>query len=161
MNCSFGPSSIYHYNVGTGAINSGVSGGLINKSTSNNGQDITTLVTFTWPQAPAGKKCQFEFQLGNSDQLTGSKKVDVFTSHAPAPGSRSGWGPGNQRNIHIGRITAKLGGLATWDAKHNSYLTEPTACKPAGTVEGLELVGVNDNVHVSWGSGSGPRITFV
>lgn len=159
---SFYPSAIYHYDVSTGAITCGVEDGLIEKFPTNKGQDITTLVTFTYPEESAGKKCQFEFFLSTASTLEGSGKIDVFTSLAPAPGCKAAWPPGNQRNVHAGRLSAHVGAFATWDATYGaSYLTEPTDCKAPGTQEGIELVGVYDEDHVAWfPDGSGARIIY-
>jgi hypothetical protein len=156
----FTPSAIYNYDVGTGAIQC-TSTGLISKSTSNNGHDITTLVTFTYPAAAENHKCQFFFYLDSTASLSGSKKIDVFTSLAPAPGCTTGWGPGNQRNVNIGRISAELNNYATWDATYGAYLTAPSDCKAPGTQEGFELVGVYDNDYVSWNpTVAGARIVY-
>ncbi|WYZ41386.1 hypothetical protein EsH8_V_000281 [Colletotrichum jinshuiense] len=158
----FTPSAIFTYNTRNGAITPSY-GGVVAKSTSNQGNDLTALLTFTYPQAAAGKKCQFYFYLdGPTSSVSGSGKLDVFTSLQPAPaGGSPGWGPGNQRNVNIGRISVVSGGYATWDATYGAYLTAPTDCKAAGTVEGLELVGVYDNDYVSWNPQvSGPRIAY-
>jgi hypothetical protein len=159
---SFYPSAIYHYDVSTGAITCGVEDGLIEKFPANKGHDITTLVTFTYPEESAGKKCQFEFFLSSASTLEGSGKIDVFTSLNPAPGCKASWPPGNQRNVHAGRLSAHVGAFATWDATYGtSYLTEPTDCKAPGTQEGIELVGVYDEDHVAWfPDGSGARIIY-
>jgi hypothetical protein len=157
----FTPSAIYNYDVGSGAINCHAAGGLVSKSTNNNGHDITTLITFQYPAAAAGKKCQFAFYLDSSAILTGSKKVDLFSSLEPAPGCTASWPPGNRRNNHIGRLSLSLGATATWDQKVSAYLTQPTDCKPAGTYEGYELVGVYDNDYVSWNTYvAGARIVY-
>lgn len=154
--------AVYHYNVGTGAIDCHAEGGLISKSPTNHGNDITTLLTFTYPNAAEGRQCQFQFYLNEDAFLSGSGKIDVFTSNAPAPGCRSSWGPGNQRNVNLGRLSARLGGFAVWDATYGAYLTEPTGCKPPGTREGFELVGVYDYDHISWeAEGSGARIIIL
>ncbi|KAI5462793.1 hypothetical protein BGZ63DRAFT_452313 [Mariannaea sp. PMI_226] len=154
----FTPSKIWRYNVGTGAISS-TNTGVVSKSTSNGGQDTTALLTFTYPSFSQGKKCQFAFTLSPSDKLRGSGKLDFFSSNSPAPGPTTGWGPGNQRNNHLGRLSASLGATATWDATYSSYLTKKTPCKAPGTVEGFELVGVYDNDFISWNPNvSGPRI---
>ncbi|CAM1500504.1 Fc.00g096660.m01.CDS01 [Cosmosporella sp. VM-42] len=156
----FTPSAIWKYSVSSGAISS-TSTGVVSKATNNNGNDITALLTFKYPSASAGKKCQFAFYLNNGASLTGSKKLDLFTSNSPAPGPTSGWGPGNQRNIHLGRLSANLGGFATWDATYSTYLTKKTDCKAPGTTEAFELVGVYDNDYVSWNpTVAGPRIIY-
>ncbi|KAM5354781.1 hypothetical protein ACJ41O_001427 [Fusarium nematophilum] len=156
----FTPSAIWKYNVRTGAISS-TDRGMIAKATWNNGNDITTLVTFTYPDEAEGHQCQFAFYLDNGSTNHVSGKFDLFTSNSPAPGPTTGWGPGNQRNIHLGRLTAHIDGFATWDATYNAYLTEKTDCKAAGTVEGFELVGVYDNDEISWDADvAGPRIIY-
>ncbi|TDZ14156.1 hypothetical protein Cob_v012890 [Colletotrichum orbiculare MAFF 240422] len=157
----FTPSARYTYNVATGAITPS-STGLVHKFPSNAGQDVTTLLTFTYPAAAAGKKCQFHFFTEpGSSEVSGSRKLDVYTSTNPAPGATTGWGPGNQRNVNIGRLGIAASGYATWDATFGAYLTAPTDCKPAGTVEGFELVGVYDNDLVKWTPpASGARIAY-
>ena len=158
----FTPSARYHYDVSTGAIDCNVNGGLVSKSTTNNGHDITTLVTFTYPQAAQGKQCQLFFYLDSTATVGGSKKIDVFTSLQPAPGCTTGWGPGNQRNINIGRWSVSKGNFATWDATYGAYLTQPTTCQDPGSVEGLEFVGVYDDDLVRWNpaAGAGARIYY-
>ncbi|KAH7308632.1 hypothetical protein B0I35DRAFT_442322 [Stachybotrys elegans] len=156
----FTPSAIWRYNTANGAI-SATTVGYIDKSTTNGGQDTTALITFTYPQGVTGMKCQFAFFLDGSATLSGSRKIDLFTVNNPAPGPRPGWGPGNQRNIHLGRLTAAKPGQATWDATYSAYLTQKTDCKAPGTIEGFELVGVYDRDLVSWNpSLAGPRIIY-
>lgn len=157
-NAFFTPTTIWKYNTGTGAI-AATTSGLVAKS--NNGQDTTALLTFTYPSAASGKQCQFAFYLDNAATLNGSRKLDLYTSTNPAPGPRSTWPPGNQRNIHLGRISAIKGGFATWDAKYSTYLTQKTPCKAPGTVEGFELTGVYDQDTVGWNPAvAGPRIIY-
>lgn len=156
----FTPSAIWKYTINTGAISS-TSTGLVSKSATNNGSDITTLLTFTYPPAVVGKKCQFAFYLDNTAVLSGSRKLDVYTSVNPAPGPTNSWGPGNQRNIQLGRLSPYLGGSATWDTTYSAYLTQKTDCKAPGTKEGYELVGVLDGDYVSWDPKvAGPRIVY-
>lgn len=47
------------------------------------------------------------------------------------------------------------GSVATWETKYSTYLTAKGPCKAPGTVEGIELVGVNDAENVAWGQGGG------
>lgn len=156
----FTPSAIWNYNVRTGAILA-TSTGTVSKADNDNGNDITTLLTFTYPQEAQGQQCQFAFDLDNQAGLSGSGKLDLFTSNQPAPGPTNGWGPGNQRNLPLGRLSAVLGGQATWDATFSTYLTQSTDCKDPGTVEAFELVGVFDNDYVSWDPAvAGPRIIY-
>ncbi|KAH7137340.1 hypothetical protein B0J13DRAFT_559513 [Dactylonectria estremocensis] len=151
---------VWSYNVRNGAISS-TSRGVVSKYDSNNGNDITALLTFTYPAAAVGKQCQFVFYLNHGGNLHGSGKLDLYSSNSPAPGPTSGWGPGNQRNQHLGRLSVSRGADATWDATYFSYLTKKTPCKAAGTVEAFELAGVYDNDFVSWNpSVAGPRIVW-
>ncbi|KAI8252407.1 hypothetical protein K4K53_011277, partial [Colletotrichum sp. SAR 10_77] len=56
----FTPSAVFQYNVRDGAIYP-ASWGYVSKYPQNAGNDFTTLLTFTYPAAAAGKKCQFAF----------------------------------------------------------------------------------------------------
>jgi hypothetical protein len=158
----FTPSARYHYHVNNGAIDCGVTTGLVSKADANQGRDITTLLTFTYPPAAVGKKCRLAFYLDSTATVTGSGKLDVFSSLQPAPGCTTGWSPGNQRNVNLGRWSVLKNAFATWDATYGAYLTTPTDCKPAGTQEGFELVGVYDNDYISWNPavGAGTRIYY-
>ena len=157
----FNPKTTYTYDVGTGAIDCTATQGLISKDYNNNGHDQTTLLTFEYPAASAGKTCHFEFSLDGSAQLSGSKKIDLFSSLGPAPGCTSTWGPGNQRNIHMGRMDAVLGGTAAYEYTYSAYLTSPTPCAAPGTIEAYELVGVFDQDYVQWSPAlAGLRIVY-
>ncbi|KAI9147535.1 hypothetical protein HJFPF1_12561 [Paramyrothecium foliicola] len=158
----FQPCSIWQYNVKNGAISS-ASTGLVSKSNTNAGADTTTLVTFQYPEAASGRQCQFAFYFDATAAASGSRKMDLFTTNGVAPGPTTGWGPGNRRNIHLGRLDAAPAGstgFATWEATYNAYLTAPTDCKAPGTEEGFELVGVYDEDYIWWdpSTGAGPRI---
>ncbi|KAK1980786.1 hypothetical protein LZ30DRAFT_782525 [Colletotrichum cereale] len=164
---SFAPSPTFTYNTRNGAISPSANSGLVSKSTSNGGDDLTALLTFTYPQAVAGKKCQLRFYLdgGPTSTASGSRKLDVFASTAPAPaGGSPGWaagGPGNRRDANLGRWSVSVGGWATWDATYGAYLTAPTDCRAPDAVEGFELVGVYDEDYVSWDVQlSGARIAY-
>ncbi|CAG9981133.1 unnamed protein product [Clonostachys byssicola] len=155
---SFKPSAIWRYNVGNGAI-SATNTGDVAKAPTNGGQDTTALLTFTYPSYVSGQKCQFAFSLDSTATLQGSAKLDLFSSLQPAPGPTAGWGPGNQRNVNLGRLNLFKPGQATWEATYSSYLTQKTDCKAPGTVEAFELVGVYDRDLVSWNPAlAGPRI---
>jgi hypothetical protein len=156
----FGPKTIWEYNVSNGAISS-TTNGKISKATNNRGQDITTLVTFTYPPEVKGKQCQLAFYLDNTAKLCGSGKIDVFTTNSPAPGSTTGWGPGNQRNNHLGRLSVIKGGDATWDATYSAHLTKKSPCAAPNTTQSFELVGVYDKDYISWDpTVAGPRIIY-
>ncbi|KAF9880809.1 hypothetical protein CkaCkLH20_01851 [Colletotrichum karsti] len=147
----FTPSATFQYSVRDGAIYP-AGWGYVAKYPQNQGYDYTTLLTFTYPQAVAGRKCRLEFVADSGSVYAyGSRQLDVFTSLRPAPaGGASGWPPGNQRDANLGRLAVPESGAATWSAKYGAYLTEFTDCKAPGTVQGLELVGVSDEDIVSF-----------
>src|SRR5436190_15071179 len=88
------PSDISLYNVGTGAIDFGVANGKIFKADTDGGQDISTLVTFDFPDL-TGKTCYFTFDLDGTSTLTGSGQFDVFTNLYTATQDTTTWPPGN------------------------------------------------------------------
>ncbi|KAF2111167.1 hypothetical protein BDV96DRAFT_582701 [Lophiotrema nucula] len=154
------PIVISEYYVKTGRIAYNLQHGHIYKTSPNNGDDRTTLVTFDIPASAAGKTCSIGLDLdGPTSTLTGSKLVDVYTSLAPAPGNRNAWGPGNQRNLAYGRLSVVDGGSATW----KSDVPAPGkafACPPKGRWA-IELVGVYDDDEVVWDKAmSGPYVRF-
>lgn len=156
----FYPSETWLYSVRDGSISS-TDHGEVSKNDGNNGKDITTLLTFEYPNESQGLQCHFEFWLDSTASVSGSKKLDLFTSNSPAPGPTSGWGPGNQRNLPLGRLSVDVDSLATWDATYSTYLTEKVPCKAPGTIEAFELVGVYDNDEVTWNPDvAGLRIVF-
>lgn len=158
----FTPSNTWQYSVRDGAIATALSLVEIYKSTGNGGKDQTALVTFTYPTAAKNKQCQLEFHLPANASPAGSKKIQVFSSNKPAPGTTGGWGPGNQRDNHIGTLSVVAGGAATWDSAQRPSLAFKTPCKAPGTVEAFELVGVYDFDSINWNPSSnyGPRIVY-
>ncbi|KAF7555881.1 hypothetical protein G7Z17_g1804 [Cylindrodendrum hubeiense] len=158
----FSPSASWQYSTIDGAISATSSIVEVYKNSGNGGKDQTALVTFTYPADAHGMQCWFEFTLRSDSSPAGSKKLDLFTSNSPAPGPTTGWGPGNQRNVHLGRLSVAPGSIATWDAKYNTYLTAKTPCKEPGTTEAFELVGVYDFDSINWNptSGDGLRIAY-
>jgi hypothetical protein len=153
----FLPSTIANYNVGTGGVTCGAQGKVF-KSDSDNGNDITTLLTFTYPQAVSGMTCSFEFYLTSTDPLSGDNGglFDVFTSLEPTDCVS-----GNNRNIQLGRMQPVNNGFATWDATYSTYLTQPGPCDNPGTEVSLELVPVGDNDDIEWNPFvSGARIYY-
>ncbi|KAF6789087.1 hypothetical protein CSOJ01_14843 [Colletotrichum sojae] len=160
---SFGPSATFAYNVGTGRIDPLSNQGYVSKYYQNNGQDLTALLTFTYPEAARGRTCQFVFQSDPAKTwASGSQKLDLFTSLQPAPaGGATTWPPGNQRDQNIGRLSVANGaGQSTWDVTFGEKISKPVPCAAPGTVEAYELVGVYDNDYVSWRDGAGPRIVY-
>ncbi|KAH7160551.1 hypothetical protein B0J13DRAFT_541314 [Dactylonectria estremocensis] len=158
----FTPVKTWQYSVKTGAI--AATSGSVNvyKSPSNKGDDKTALLTVKYSSVSEGMQCQFKFYLAPGSNPTGSRQLDLFTSNSPAPGPTNGWGPGNQRNIHLGRFSVAPGESSSWISKDHPYLTKKTPCKKPGTVEAFELVGVNDFDSINWDPTSpwGPRIVW-
>jgi hypothetical protein len=143
----------YGYDIGTGTIechpNNIFSLLSVSKAPQNGGHDQTALFTFRYPPWTAGKQCRIVFDLDTLTSVQGSGQLDLFSSNAPAPGCRPGWGFGNQRNEHLGRLQAKTNAPVTYIAKYGG-LTNPGPCPAPGTLEAYELVGVGDNDNVTW-----------
>lgn len=131
----------------------------------NTGHDLTALLTFTYPAAALNKQCWLEFNVPSTATVSptgaaGTAKIDVFRQWAPVNTCPS---QGNNRDVQLGRLVVPgAGQLATWEVKYNTYLTGKGPCKAPGTVEGIELVGVNDAENVSWrqGAGVGVRVLY-
>jgi len=152
------PKNTYTYDVGTGAI-SCTPNAKIFKHWTNNGHDITTLMTFEYTNAMAGRTCQFGFKLASGDISTGSQLFDLFQSLHPVKSCpTTAYPPNNGRDQHLGRMKAATPD-ATW-VDQFLYLSRPVPCKPPGTVEAFELVGVYDAVDIEWSGTSGPRILY-
>jgi hypothetical protein len=150
------PTTISQYTVWTGAINFNTGAGKVFK----NGRvsDITTLATFDIPTAATGKTCELHFVLDSSSTLSGSGQFDVFTSLAPATTSTTTWPSGNLRDQYIGRMTAQLGGEATWT---QGFPSVPAFPCPAGELLAGEFVGTGDVDDIEWlQSSAGPYILF-
>ena len=140
------------YEVWTGAVHHGTSNGMIFKD--GKSTDITTLLTFDFPPESAGKTCSFHFELSSnsSAKVSGTGQFDVFTSLAPATGDKSSWPSGNLRDQHLGRMTARKNGAATWVPGFPT-LGQGFPC-PAGQTYGGELVGVGDADFIEWLAGT-------
>jgi hypothetical protein len=141
------PAAVSQYDVWTGAIRYASGAGKIFKNGKTT--DTTTLLTFNFPAASAGRTCAFHLYLDPTSTLTGAANFDVFSSLQPATHSTSTWPPGNQRNNHLGRMKAALGAEATVLAGY------PTAvggfpCPAAGTVAGYEYVPTDDVTDIEW-----------
>jgi len=148
------PTVISQYNVWTGAISFDTSEGKIFKD--GRQPDITTLVTFDFPDWTEGRQCEFTFELDSTAQLSGSKLFDVFTSLGPATESTKDWPHGNLRDQHAGRMRAFLPGFAEWVF---GVGPSPKFDCPTGQTLAGELVGVYDVDHIEWdNSVAGPRI---
>lgn len=152
------PDTLSQYTVSTGAIAYNVPTGRIHKNGVDS--DITTLVTFTFPDNTAGKTCEFNFALNNCLHCNpgypyGTAQIDVYTSLAPADHSTTTWPNGNMRDQYIGRLQAIKPGVASYVAGF-PVIGQGFPC-PAGMTLGGELVGVGDVDEINWdGEGEGP-----
>jgi hypothetical protein len=151
------PDFTSQYNSKTGAVDFHTSTGLVSRSTSNGGADITTLVTFTLDAQYASNQCQLVFDLNApSSSVSGSSKAQLFTSLAPATADSSSWPSGNLRNQNLGAIDVVAHGRATWQqgsgpgATANGFFP----CSAiTGQIYGGEIVPQGDNVQISWPAG--------
>jgi hypothetical protein len=159
-----GPATIYpkvssQYTVSTGAINYNTGKGLVYKSPTDNGADITTLVTFYIPDSYYGSSqtCELVFDLDWSSTATGSARADVYTSLAPATTDTTTWPHGNLRDQHVGRLIAYPGQAATWE---QTFQGPTFKCSDAaGMYLAGEFVGVYDQDLITWVPGvDGPKI---
>ena len=144
------PINTSQYTVSTGAVASGVSEGLISKSTDDHGADITTLLTFFIDPYWSGHTCEFSFDLAPTDTASGSAEADLFTSIAPVTGSASSWPSGNLRDNYVGRFSVAAGATATWEQANYGANARFSCGDAAGMYYGGELVGVGDNDVISW-----------
>jgi len=146
--------SIYHgYN---GAIEYAVSHGKISRVQSGN-DDISTLITFTFPESTRGRKCEFNFELDSPPYTaTGSPFIDAFFSSQYATASSPGWGPpSNYRDNQLGRLRVVKGGQAT--VEWGTFVFD---C-PAGQTKGFEVTPTGDSILVEWNEpADGPWIRW-
>jgi hypothetical protein len=142
------PSTLSQYDVWTGAVHYKSAEGKIFKD--GHSTDVTTLLTFTFPAASAGKTCSFHFNPSADPAATvsGTAQFDVYTSQAPATANSASWPSGNLRDHHLGRMTAKSKGEATWVDGFPKF-GQAFPC-PAGETYGAELVGAGDIDHIQW-----------
>lgn len=151
------PETTSQYDVGTGAVTFNTGVGEVDKSTSNGGHDITSLVSFYIPWYTAGYTCEVVFDLEPTASLSGTAGAQAFMSRAPATVTTSTWPQGNQRDGHVGTLKALSGQRATWDLPAS---TRQFSCADAaGHLYGGELVPTGDNDHIGWTPGTdGPKI---
>lgn len=142
------PTHTSQYDVWTGAVRYDEKHGKIFKDGKTT--DITTLLTFDFPTASAGKTCSFHFDLSSdlAAKVSGTGQFDVFISLAPATRSTTTWPSGNLRDQHIGRMRAQPNAAATWVAGFPTF-GQSFPC-PAGQTYGGELVGTGDADHIEW-----------
>lgn len=147
------PEYTSQYNVGTGA-HFHTSQGLVSKSPTNGGADITTLVTFEVPAEYSSNWCQVAFTLENAGSwASGSLQAQLYTSLAPATTDASSWPSGNLRDQFLGSIDIVVGGEASFEAGSGPAATSHgffPCSLIAGQVYGGEIVPRGDSVQISW-----------
>lgn len=148
------PEYTSQYNVKTGA-HFHTSQGLVSRSPTNGGADITTLVTFEVPAEYSSNWCQVAFTLEDaSSWASGSLQAQLYTSLAPASTiDASSWPSGNLRDQFLGSIDVVAGGEASFEAGSGPAATShgffPCGLI-AGRVYGGEIVPRGDSVQISW-----------
>ncbi|KAK0615101.1 hypothetical protein B0T17DRAFT_498525, partial [Bombardia bombarda] len=126
----------------------------------------STLITFVYPPESEGKRCQLSFLRDYTTYTAGTGQIDVFSTLAPPPATcPAEWPPGNRRNNQLGRLRVNNLEYSPWEWVTTANLTTLTPCRPVGTVESFEYVGVGDTDYVRWdpksADRSGPRILIV
>jgi hypothetical protein len=148
------PDFTSQYNSKTGAVDFHTSRGLVSRSPTNGGADITTLVTFTLSNEYQSNTCQLVFDLENpSSSVSGSSKAQLFTSLAPAYTDSKTWPSGNLRNQNLGAIDVVAHGRAVWQAGSGPGATSNGyfPCSAiTGQIYGGEIVPQGDAVEISW-----------
>lgn len=157
---TFPPTTLSQYTVWTGAIAYNTPAGKILRPANSRSSDITTLATWSIPDAAAGKTCQWHFVLPEpAVALSGTKKFDLFTSQAPATTDTKTWPHGNLRDQYVGRFAAYQGGEATPGA--DGITTKTTFPCPAGKLVAAEFVPIGDSDDIEWNKGfGGPFLSY-
>jgi hypothetical protein len=116
---------------------------------SNNGAEISTLVTFEIDQAYADRTCEIVLDV-RKEHVSGTQRADLFKSSAPVGTDITSWPHGNMRDTQIGRVLASFeGGRAVWEETYNGGPT--FACKDyAGSYLAAEAVAVGDDDWLTW-----------
>ena len=150
------PGSSAVYNTGTGALNC-TTHAIISKSITNNGQDKTSLLSFTFDDTLRNRTCQLGLNLtsANNASTPGSKQLQLYKSLRPSlacSGSnitRSSWPTGNQRGTHIATFDLLTNSSSILQAVSAAQFVEETPC-PANQTFTYELVGIGDEVTVEF-----------
>lgn len=158
---SLTPTTISIYHGQNGAIKYNVAKGEVSREQWN-GKDNSTLVTFDLNGNTLGTTCSLKFFHDSTDTsaiFTGyPAQVDIFRSLQPAPvGGSPGWGgPGNQRDIHLGRLEPRYNENAEVVENVGPNQLNSFPCPKAGDYHvknglvGYEIVPVGDRVRVDW-----------
>ncbi|EXJ80147.1 hypothetical protein A1O1_08289 [Capronia coronata CBS 617.96] len=151
------PDYTSQYNARNGAVDFHTTRGLVSRSPTNGGADITTLVTFAVDSRYSSNMCQLVFDLeDSSSSASGSLKAQLFTSLAPATADTETWPSGNLRDQPLGSIDIVAGGRATWEKGSGPGATADglIPCSTiAGKIYGGEIVPQGDSLAVSWPAG--------
>lgn len=151
------PDFTSQYNSKTGAVDFHTPRGLVSRSPTNGGADITTLVTFQLPIAYKNNNCQLVFELKDSTStVAGSAQAQLFTSLAPAYTDSESWPNGNLRNQNLGAINVVAGGRANWQAGSGPAATTGgffPCSEITGQIYGGEIVPQGDYDTISWPAG--------
>ena len=151
------PNYTSQFNTATGAVDFHTSQGLVYRSITDGGADITTLVTFELPAKYSSNWCQIAFTLEDAASwATGSLQAQLFTSLAPATTDASSWPSGNLRDQDLGSIDIVVGGEASFQAGSGPAATSDgffPCSLIAGQVYGGEIVPQDDAVEISWPAG--------
>lgn len=152
---SLTPDTISLYHGYGGRIEYDVPRGKVERKQNGN-DDISTLLTFTFPEATRGRKCELNFELNDNYVWTGNFAIDAFTSSQYATADSPGWGPpSNYRDVSLGRFRLVRGGLAGVEWGNMVF-----DC-PAGETRGFEVTPTGDEVLVEWDAGlDGPWIRW-
>ncbi|KAF2461318.1 hypothetical protein BDY21DRAFT_368574 [Lineolata rhizophorae] len=141
------PTVVSHYNTWTGAIDYDKPTGLVKKG---GGPEYTSLFTFNFDGVPDGRTCNFVFDVsGDQSATVDGSQMTLFTSRNPAPGPTSGWPPGNQRYVEMGRMGVSKTGENSWIYGSGSF-----PCPTSGQY-GYELVGAGDRLNIAWTDANG------
>lgn len=151
------PDFTSQYNSKTGAVDFHTPYGLVSRSPTNGGADISTLVTFTLGNEYKSNNCQLVFDLESpSSKASGSQSAQLYTSLAPAYTDSESWPSGNLRNQNLGAIDVVAHGRATWEAGSGPGATANGffPCSAiTGQIYGGEIVSQGDAVEISWPAG--------
>jgi len=151
------PDFTSQYNSKTGAVDFHTTRGLVSRSPTNGGADITTLVTFVLGNQYKSNTCQLVFDLeAPSSKVSGSHSAQLYTSLAPAGADSETWPSGNLRNQNLGAIDIVPHGRASWEAGSGPGATANGffPCSAiTGQIYGGEIVPQGDAVEISWPAG--------
>jgi hypothetical protein len=151
------PSARSQYDVWTGAVHYNSANGKIFKDGKTT--DVSTLLTFNFPDVTKGQRCEFHFYLDSTATLSGTGTFDVFSSLAPATQSTTTWPNGNLRDQYGGRMQANKPGDAVFLEGYGNK-AQVFDC-PSGSVYGAELVPTGDVDDIEWvGSLAGAYILY-